>query len=515
MTAVLAVETDGVVESSVAVAFPAQEDHDPFRCVDNCWPHVALQLQQSVSSASYQTWLAGLHALGLSQLEGTWVVSMAAESEFKRDWVEKHYRAALVAAWSHVLETDALRLRLVVDASLSNVQMALPALLEVPLSDSTLADSAGPVCSASGEIAPQGVSWVMSLPLNPHWTFDSWVMDEAYPMPTAAARHVAQYPDQGYSPLVIQGPSGTGKSHLLSAVAHSMSQWAQPCEGAKRFSFLTAEQFTNQLMAAFGKKGWDGFRQQFRSLDALFLDGLDFLVGKPRTQAELVLILDALAAQNKPVVVTCQQPLAVLALENEALRSRLMAGLGLRLEPPTVTVLEPVLRLWAQQRQVRVSSVWVSCVAQACSQRPDAMRCAQGAFNQWAAQSIWGSLLEGQNEALGWEQGWVAQYLGQQVAPLANNPEVLLERMAAFFQVSVEALASAQRNQLLVHARQMVVAVLRHKAHLSYSVIGNLLGGRTHSTLVHGVNKIAELRQTDARVAQQWQELLTYLGWAP
>ncbi len=504
-----------VASNAVVVSSPMPLAPKP--TLDILWPAIRQQLQGTLSPASYQTWVAPLHATGLTQLDGHWVLTLAADSGFKRDWVEKHYRGAIVTALIAALNTDAVRVRLAVDTSVVDFQPSLPQLLEIPEeappNKAPFKPPVGlpqyvyhqPQHGAASEAMPQATPWISaSQPINPSHTFENWVADVKSPMPTAAAQHVVAHPGQGYNPFVIQGVSGLGKTHLLHAMA---AQLSATFNGTQRFACLTAEHYTNQLITAFGKKGWDAFREQFRTLDGLFLDDLSFLVGKERTQQELVHVIDALTAAGKPVVVTTSQPLATLGLGCEALLQRLNMGLTVVLQPPSIEALAAMARQQANQKGFVLSESMALTVANQCVSRADAIRALQGALNQWEAQQRWGNTPQPL-------EATVEQWLTHNTASPVLNPQTLLAAVAEFFHVSTNALASAQRSQALAHARQVSVYVLRNYAHLSYSAIGAVLGNRTHSTLVHAVNKINTLRLNDPRVAQQLATLVAQLGFA-
>ncbi len=306
-------------------------------------------------------------------------------------------------------------------------------------------------------------------------SLDNFVLGASNRVAAQAARDLAHHPGR-FSPLLIHGPAGCGKSHLLEAIEHA----ARAARGRIRSVALTSEQFTAQFLDALNTRGLPGFRHKMRGIDLLLVDDVQFFDGKRATREELLYTIDALDNRGGQVVLTSDRPVAELAAISPELASRLTGGLAVGVEPPDYGVRIGVVRALADRMGVALAEPVVELVAR---QVVGSARMLAGAVNRLAAsgEPITAELAE----------ATIADFCRQN-APQVRLPDIQ-RAVCDVFGVEPASLRSSRRTRSVAEPRMLCMWLARRYTRAALSEIGDYFGGRRHSTVVSAKRKFDEL----------------------
>ena len=323
--------------------------------------------------------------------------------------------------------------------------------------------------------------------LRHEYTFDTFVVGDQNRLAHAAAYAIAQNPGQRYNPFFVYGGVGLGKTHLL----HAIGNYAQTTGNI--VLYCSSEQFTNDLINSIRSQKTDEFREKYRHVDLLLIDDIQFLDGKERTQEEFFHTFNHLHAAGGQVVLTSDRPPKALGGLEERLRSRFEGGLQADIQPPDFETRVAILQKKADRLDISIDQDVLMFVAERIDTN---IRELEGALNYLHMQ------MKTSNWPLTYE---LAVELLDNLAPQRKpcNPDGVVRIVALHFNLKPEELIGRGRSQPLAHARHVAMYLLRTENALSYPRIGKILGGRDHSTISHGVEKIKkEMARDDALRAE-------------
>ncbi len=331
-------------------------------------------------------------------------------------------------------------------------------------------------------------------PINSRFTFDSFVVGKHNRIAFAAAETIARDPGQRFNPLYIYGGVGLGKTHLLNAIGNQLA------ERGYTVLYCSTEQFTNDLVNAIRDRSTDLFRSKYREVDALLLDDIQFIVGKESTQEELFHTFNYLHAAGKQVIFTSDCPPRDLPRLEERLRSRFEGGLTTDIVAPDFETRVAILQTKVERQGIEVPYDVLMLIADRIKSN---VRELEGALN-----NVW---LHAKTHARALDLTLAEAVLGS-MAPRRSvcSPMRTVERVAAYFGLTAADLTGRRRTADVAHARQVAMYLLREENSLSLPAIGEHLGGRDHSTISHGVEKVTNdmqgsetLRQVITRLREQ------------
>ena len=310
------------------------------------------------------------------------------------------------------------------------------------------------------------------------WTFGDFVVGTGNRLAAQAAREAAQQPGR-FSPLLVHGPHGVGKSHLLSAIAQHLR-----LRQRMRVMQLTAEQFTTQFLEAMQQRGLPGFRQKMRSLDVLLIDDVQFFAGKRATVEELLYTIDALQARGGQVALTSDQPAIELQAVSPDLANRVSAGLTVAIDPPDFETRAGIVRVLTDRMQLHLEQEVVETVAQ---QVVGSGRLLSGAINRLVAVSM-----------------AVGRPITSELAEFAliefcrqHTPQVKLSdiqrAVCEVFGVESSSLKSQRKTRAIAEPRMLAMWLARRYTRAPLSEIGDFFGRRSHSTVVSAQKKFDRL----------------------
>jgi chromosomal replication initiator protein len=319
---------------------------------------------------------------------------------------------------------------------------------------------------------------------NPRYTFDSYIVGSSNRFASAAAQAVADRPAQTYNPLFIYGGVGLGKTHLLHAVGHAVMRHFPDY----RVVYTTSERFMNEMIKAIRESTTEDFRDHYRHVDLLLIDDIQFIAGKESTQEEFFHTFNALHDNGKQIVISCDSPPKALNPLEERLRSRFEWGLIADIQPPDLETRIAILRSKAEQQDLPVPPDVIQYLARRV---PSNIRELEGSLNRIIAYA---SLNEQQLSV-----DLAAAALDSLSGPRRSQltPQSIIASVAKYFGISMDEMTGKGRDKSVVVPRQIAMYLVREETNASLEQIGQLLGGRDHTTVMHGWDKISTAVQED------------------
>ena len=323
--------------------------------------------------------------------------------------------------------------------------------------------------------------------LNPKYTFDSFVVGNSNRLAHAAAKAVTENPARAYNPLYIYGGVGLGKTHLLQAIGgHFVGE-------GMHVVYIPAETFTNDMINAIRTQTTDAFRAKYRTIDALLIDDVQFVAGKESTQEELFHTFNSLYETGSQIVLSSDRPPKAINSLEARLRSRFEWGLIADIQPPDFETRIAILRVKAEELGLHVDDSILETLAHKVTSN---IRELEGALNRLFAYS----------RALRVPLGptLVEQALGD-ILQRPHDLELpdILRVVSDHYGIPQETIKSKRRDKAISQARQIIMYLAREETSISLAKIGRELGGRDHTTVMHGHDKIESLVETDDRLRRE------------
>jgi chromosomal replication initiator protein len=359
--------------------------------------------------------------------------------------------------------------------------------------DSAVSAKSAPAVATAASAEPasagSGSGSGISAPLDPRFTFDNFVVGKPNELAYAAARRVAEAPTPPFNPLFLYGGVGLGKTHLMHAIGlHIKKQTPE-----RSIIYLSAEKFMYQFVRALRTKDTMAFKEQFRSVDVLMIDDVQFIGGREATQEEFFHTFNALVDQNRQVIISADKSPSDLEGVEERMRSRLGWGLVADIHPTTYELRLGILQAKAEQSSTDIPVKVLEFLAHKITSN---VRELEGALNRILAHAT----LVGRPITLETTQEVLHDLLR------ANDRRVTIEeiqkRVSAHFNVRIADMHSARRARAVARPRQVAMYLSKQLTSRSLPEIGRKFGGRDHTTVMHAVRKVEELKATDASFAE-------------
>jgi chromosomal replication initiator protein len=450
------------------------------------WIAVLGQLRAEVGEDAFRNWL---QPMSLEHVDSEQAV-IAAPTRFLRDWVATHYADRLLALWRADNE-QVKRLSVVV---------SMPSR---PLNGNHFAgpdgdDAEAPPASAApaGSVLPLevGDDRAQLLALDHRFVFENFVVGKPNELAHAAARRVAEacaFPGTPvpFNPLFLYGGVGLGKTHLMHAVAWHVRKHA--C--ARKIIYLSAEKFMYQFIRALRFKSTMDFKEQFRSVDLLMIDDVQFIIGKESTQEEFFHTFNALVDENRQIVISADKSPSDLEGMEERMRSRLGWGLVADLHPTTYELRLGILQSKAEQGGLRIPPKVMEFLAHKIASN---VRDLEGALNRIAAHVQ----LVGRDITLESVQEVLHDLLRSHERRVSIDE--IQKKVAEHFNIKLGEMTSDRRARAVARPRQVAMYLAKQLTTRSLPQIGRKFGGRDHTTVMHAVRKIEELTRTDPSLAE-------------
>ena len=446
------------------------------------WGRVLGHLKDEVGESAYRSWLQSLRVERIDEGEAV----VAAPTRFLRNWVATHYGDRMLALWR--LENPAVdRLSLIVDPRVAAAVPESAAAAEISGASHAATEPAGPA-----EIADD--RGYLSAPLDPRFTFENFIVGKPNELAHAAARRVAEacagpVHTVPFNPLFLYGGVGLGKTHLMHAIAWHVRMNAP----RRKVIYMSAEKFMYQFIRALRFRSTMDFKDQFRSVDLLMIDDVQFISGKESTQEEFFHTFNALVDQNRQIVISADKSPSSLEGLEERMRSRLGWGLVADIHPTTYELRLGILQSKAEQSGLRLPQKLMEFLAHKIVSN---VRELEGALNRITAQMQ----LIGRDITLESAQELLHDLLH------ANERRVTIDeiqkRVAEHFTIKMAEMTSSRRARIVARPRQVAMYLAKQLTSRSLPEIGRKFGGRDHTTVMHAVKKIEELTAIDPALAE-------------
>lgn len=339
--------------------------------------------------------------------------------------------------------------------------------------------------------------------LNPRYTFNTFITGKSNQLAHAASRAVAENPGQVYNPLFLYGGVGLGKTHLMHAVGHTGE------EAGLNVLYVTSEKFTNEIINAIRFQKTEEFRAKYRQIDILLVDDIQFIAGKESTEEEFFHTFNSLHSANKQIIVTSDRPPKAIPSLQDRLRSRFEWGLLADVQPPEYEHRLAILRSKAESLRFAVPSAVIEYVA-----RPEcsSVRELEGALNRVIAfATLHDAALSAELAAQALENIYASNVPRPSLARTMLTANRVLEAVCRYYHVEVERMQSKHRDREIVWPRQVAMYLMREETDASLLQIGMALGGRDHTTIIHGCEKVRAEMARDDRMRREVSEVLESL----
>ena len=453
----------------------------------SAWPSILENIRSRVTKQQYATWFQNLQAQSQTPED----VSIRVPHQFFKEWLTQNYLDVISAS---VFEVTGARptISFTIDETMRSV---VPSTEE----DAALAPLAP---SAALPRLPLGdASASRGLQLNPHYTFETFVVGPSNQLANAAAVAVTASPGRTYNPLFTYGSVGLGKSHLLQAICHGcLSQ-----NPTLRVAYLSCETFVNGFISALQKNDLPSFRARYRQVGLLLIDDIQFLSRAERSQEEFFHTFNDLYNAQKQIVLSSDQPPQEITGLQERLLSRFKSGLVARIDPPSYEMRVAVLKRKAELRNVVIPDDVLEYTATAITSN---IRELDGAITKVVGCA---SLL---NQPITLAVAKTA--LNEPVKPRAAITVGDIVRVVTdHFKARLSDLQSKKRTRSIVLPRQICMYLARSLTVLSLEEIGGYFGGRDHSTVLHAEEKIRSDIKKDPSLSETITLLLKALGLSP
>ncbi len=450
------------------------------------WKQVVDQLGEELSAQQLGTWIRPLHPLQ----EGD-RLRLLAPNSFVLDWVSGHYVERIRAIVADLLGPGTLSLSL----EIGSAPKPAPAEMRAPLRSPQAGQGRplnSPLATANGEFGTRNI--------NREFTFDSFVEGKSNQLARAAGLQIGMNPGRVYNPLFIYGGVGLGKTHLMHAIGNLIAD----NNPQARVVYLHSEGFVAEMVKALQHGTIDNFKRRMRSVNALLIDDVQFFAGKERSQEEFFHTFNALFESQQQIILTSDRfPKEVEGLEDR-LKSRFGWGLTVAVEPPDLETRVAILKTKGQQLfNVDIPNEVAFFIGKRVRSN---IRELEGALRRIIANADF----TGRPITLDFAKDALRDMIA------AHDKQITIDniqkKVGEYYKIRTSDLLSSKRNRMIARPRQIAMALAKELTQHSLPEIGEAFGGRDHTTVLYATRRIAELRESDNRVAEDYKNLLMTLS---
>ncbi|MBD2092330.1 chromosomal replication initiator protein DnaA [Microcoleus sp. FACHB-1515] len=434
--------------------------------LESLWDQVLERLQVQLSRPTFDTWIKTATA---EQLEGD-RLTVCTPNPFARNWLQKYY-VKTIADTVHDILGRPIEIHFTVRQGDDNGDLMWPLPAETP---------------AESSHRPR------STELNSKYAFSRFVVGSNNRMAHAASLAVAESPGREFNPLFLCGGVGLGKTHLMQAIGN----YRLDNHPDSRIFYVSTEQFTNDLIAAIRKDSMQSFREHYRAVDVLLVDDIQFIEGKEYTQEEFFHTFNTLHEAGKQVVLASDRPPSQIPRLQERLCSRFSMGLIADIQSPDFETRMAILQKKAEYENMRLPRDVIEYIASSYTTN---IRELEGALIRAVAYiSISGLPMTVEN---------IAPVLNPPSEQAEASPEAVIAAVAETYKVAIEDLKGNSRRREISMARQIGMYLMRQHTDLSLPKIGEVFGGKDHTTVMYSCDKISQLKETDLDLARNLRQL--------
>jgi chromosomal replication initiator protein len=460
--------------------------------IEQIWQACCTQLASEIPVQQYAAWIKPLAPPNWSDDNSTATISVP--NRFKMDWLRSQYSnriaEALASAAGRPVQLEFAIHKLAQRSAAAASSSGSASTHASQGADNARGNEPEAVADAGAAVAAAGLEALERSRLNPNLTFDSLVPGKANQLARAAALQVSENPGQSYNPLFLYGGVGLGKTHLVQAVGNALLA-ARP--GA-RIRYLQAEQFVSEVVKAYQRKTFDEFKRYYHSLDLLLIDDVQFFAGKEKTQEEFFYTFEALTAKRSQIILTSDTYPKELQEIDTRLTSRFDSGLTVALEPPELEMRVAILLRKADAEMVSLGEDVAFFVAKNVRSN---VRELEGALRKILAYARF----SGEPVSIGLAREALKDLLSLQNRQI--SVENIQKTVADFYKIKVADMYSKRRPASIARPRQIAMYLAKELTQKSLPEIGELFGGRDHTTVLHAVRKVGQERTRMQELNQQ------------
>ncbi|MCM3744546.1 chromosomal replication initiator protein DnaA [Sporosarcina luteola] len=444
--------------------------------LEKLWNNVLSKIEDKISRPSFETWLKSTKLMSYGEEN----VTIAVPNSFAKDWLENHYVHLITGILSELTGEDRL-IHFVVPKEMEENDFQVPK----------------PAVKQAEKSAIQSAS-VM---LNPKYTFDTFVIGSGNRFAHAASLAVAEAPAKSYNPLFIYGGVGLGKTHLMHAIGHYIMEQ----DPSSKVVYLSSEKFTNEFINSIMNNKAGDFRNQYRNVDVLLIDDIQFIAGKEQTQEEFFHTFNTLHEESKQIIISSDRPPKEIPTLEDRLRSRFEWGLITDIAPPDLETRIAILRKKAKaDGLLDISDDVMLYIA---NQIDTNIRELEGALIRVVAYS---SLVN-----MDITTDLAAEAL-RDIIPNSRPRTVSIldiqKTVGEHYNIRLEDFTAKKRTRAIAFPRQIAMYLSRELTDSSLPKIGSEFGGRDHSTVIHAHEKISKQLKDDQNLQQDIQDIKSILG---
>jgi len=451
------------------------------KIMENFWQTCSAMLEQELTPQQFSAWIKPLAPLDFE--DGR--LRIAAPNRFKLDWVKTQF-ASRITTLASEFWNEPIDVQFILDPRVNGAKRPT-AVVAAAIADDDSHAAIGPDPIERAEMAQEAAAKRDQSRINTELTFDSFVTGKANQLARAAAIQVANNPGISYNPLFLYGGVGLGKTHLIHAIGNQLLSENPNV----RIRYIHAEQYVRDVVTAYQRKGFDDFKRYYHSLDMLLIDDIQFFSGKSRTQEEFFYAFEALIAAKKQIIITSDTYPKEITGMDDRLISRFDSGLTVAVEPPELEMRVAILLKKAAQEGAVFSDDVAFFVAKHLRSN---VRELEGALRKILAYSRF----HGKDITIDVVKEALKDLLSVQNRQI--SVENIQKTVADFFNIKIADMYSKKRPANIARPRQIAMYLAKEMTQKSLPEIGELFGGRDHTTVLHAVRKIAADRSKSPEV---------------
>lgn len=440
--------------------------------LEELWSAVLSEIELNTTRASFITWFQYVFLLDLK--DG--VAHIGVPDSFAKEWVENKFSKAILKILRN-LNPD------IKDIKISINQTSKPNSYFIHLKNQRV--ELKPEKTNANQLGFQELEINRETNLNPKYTFDNFIIGSFNELAHAAALSIVKNPGKSYNPLFIYGPSGVGKTHLLQAIGNELLKQR---DKKIKILYIPSEKFTNELINSLKNQEIDKFKEKYKQVDLLIVDDIQFLTGKEKTQEEFFYIFKDLYEENKQIILSSDRSPKSIATLEDRLRSRFEGGMIADINFPDYETRVAILKVKASQQNTSIPDDILHYIA---SQNQKNIRELEGSLNNIiAGAQLNPSFLTLKN---------ITKALSNTISSPRKiiNYKHIIQTVANFYDLTEKNLIEKNRSQEIVKPRQITMFLLRQELKNSFPFIGQKLGGRDHTTVMHACSKIEKELEDD------------------
>ena len=444
--------------------------------LENLWDKVLAKIQENLSKPSFETWFQETKIIAIQNN----LLIIEVPNEFAKDWIETRY-SKLIAEIVENITNKSL-----------DIKFVMPEMKNEAIEEQKEQIEEEETTTKEEQKDNEAI-------LNPKYTFDTFVIGSSNRFAHAASLAVAEAPAKAYNPLFIYGEVGLGKTHLMHAIGHYILKH----NSKMNIMYLTSEEFTNRLINSIRYDETIKFRNQYRNIDILLIDDIQFLAGKERTQEEFFHTFNALHDANKQIIISSDRPPKEIPTLEERLRSRFEWGLITDIQEPDLETRIAILKKKASLDDIEVPNDVIVYIANEIKSN---IRELEGALIRVVAYSS----LVNDNITVELTQEALKDII-ESNQPKKNKQitvNLIKEVVANNYGVDIQTMESKKRTRAVAFPRQIAMYIARKLTSLSLPQIGKKFGGRDHSTVLHAFNKIKDKMEDEKDFNEKIKDLI-------